>query len=647
MSLVMRSAPWGLLAAAVLSTVACKGDHTSGPLTPASVRATTPPTFTATVGSVVTPAPAVEVLASNGDPVPGVSVTFTVGAGSGAVQSAIVSTGSYGVATVGQWTLGTTAGQQRLTATVTGLPPVDFAVTVTAGGPTTIVPNANAPFPTSVQVGTAVTPRPSVKVTDAYANVVAGAAVVFSIQSGGGTITDRVATSDASGIATVGSWTVGIRPGTQTLRATLGEPAPNFTLDINANVVAGPPSQMVLAGGADQYARVNTVLPVPPSVQVLDSYSNPVIGGTVTFSPTGVSGSVTGGTATTDGLGVATLGSWTLGATEGVDSLYASASGLPPLPIYARVVPIAQFDIALRFLTPATTTQQAAFHRAVERWRDVVTGDLTDVPVSTPANLCGLGEPALNELIDDVLIYVSLDSIDGPGGILGAAAPCVTRSSNGLPVIGFMHFDTADLAMLEANSRLEAVILHEMGHALGIGTLWTNFNLLSGAGTSDPFFTGASGRQGFHDVGGDAYVGNPVPVENLGGSGTRDHHWRQSVLNTELMTGYTALSAGARSPLSLVTIGSLEDLGYAITPWGYDVFTLGIGLRSGAATPGRELLEAPPPHDPVAIDDNGRIIARTSSAVVASIVRRRIDLVRTAPRQLKLVTQSDRPPHVR
>jgi hypothetical protein len=76
---------------------------------------------------------------------------------------------------------------------------------------------------------------------------------------------------------------------------------------------------MVLEAGANQYARVNTVLPVPPSVQVTDQYNNPVIGGAVTFTPMGVSGSVSGGTSTTNGLGVAGVGSWTLGPAEGME----------------------------------------------------------------------------------------------------------------------------------------------------------------------------------------------------------------------------------------------------------------------------------------------------------------------------------------
>jgi hypothetical protein len=61
-----------------------------------------------------------------------------------------------------------------------------------------------------------------------------------------------------------------------------------------------------------------------------------------------------------------------------------------------------------------------------------------------------------------------------------------------------------------------------------------------------------------------------VPVENSGGAGTRDAHWRESVFNNELMTGY--LNSGT-NPLSRVTVASLADLGYQVDPNAADAFT--------------------------------------------------------------------------
>jgi hypothetical protein len=51
-------------------------------------------------------------------------------------------------------------------------------------------------------------------------------------------------------------------------------------------------------------------------------------------------------------------------------------------------------------------------------------------------------------------------------------------------------------------------------------------------------------------------------VENTGGSGTADAHWRESVFGKELMTGY--YNPGSPNPLSRVTVGAMADLGYLV-----------------------------------------------------------------------------------
>ena len=57
-----------------------------------------------------------------------------------------------------------------------------------------------------------------------------------------------------------------------------------------------------------------------------------------------------------------------------------------------------------------------------------------------------------------------------------------------------MRLDTDDLDSLETQGLLGDVILHEMGHVIGFGTLWDTKGLLEGAigsGGSDPHFVGA------------------------------------------------------------------------------------------------------------------------------------------------------------
>jgi hypothetical protein len=65
-----------------------------------------------------------------------------------------------------------------------------------------------------------VTVAPSVLVTDARANPVSGVDVRFAVASGGGSVSGASATTDASGIATLGSWILGTAVGENTLTAT-------------------------------------------------------------------------------------------------------------------------------------------------------------------------------------------------------------------------------------------------------------------------------------------------------------------------------------------------------------------------------------------------------------------------------------------
>ena len=252
------------------------------------------------------------------------------------------------------------------------------------------------------------------------------------------------------------------------------------------------------------------------------------------------------------------------------------------------------YNIALDFVSSISSTQQAAFEAAGARWDKVVTVGLPDTYASLSAGACGsvpnnssVGLPttAINQTIDDVRIDVWVGSIDGTGGILGQGGPCMIRSSDGLTLYGVMEFDAADLAYLEQNNLLQSTILHEMGHVLGIGTLWNSAGraLLTGAGTTNPRFVGLNAVREWHALGGN----NGVPVENCldasgnriagCGAGTEDGHWREAVFGNELMTGY--LNPGS-DPLSRMTIGSLQDLGYAVDYSQADAYALPAGAST-------------------------------------------------------------------
>jgi hypothetical protein len=145
------------------------------------------------------------------------------------------------------------------------------------------------------------------------------------VASGGGGATATTATTDADGIATVGSWTLGTTAGTNTLTATVAGLTPaTFT----ATGVPLAPASLTKQAGDNQTALPGTNVPIAPSVLVRDQHNNPVPNATVTFAVASGGGSITGGTATTNASGVATVGSWRLGNTPGTNTLTASVSGV-------------------------------------------------------------------------------------------------------------------------------------------------------------------------------------------------------------------------------------------------------------------------------------------------------------------------------
>lgn len=232
--------------------------------------------------------------------------------------------------------------------------------------------------------------------------------------------------------------------------------------------------------------------------------------------------------------------------------------------------PVSAFNIELSFLDgqqgmSLSASVREAFVKAQAAWERVIIGDLPDVNLRA-RQACFAESGAYAEgTIDDLRIFVVVKAIDGRNGVLGAAAPCLARSDNGLPFAGYMEFDSADLDRFAEEGRLHEVIIHEMGHVLGIGSLWSHFDLLVdpslGNTPLDTHFTGSRAIAAFDELGGQQYNGAKVPVENVGGQGTANGHWREDLLGNELMTSYMTNLEGV---LSTITVGSLEDLGYEV-----------------------------------------------------------------------------------
>jgi Leishmanolysin len=256
------------------------------------------------------------------------------------------------------------------------------------------------------------------------------------------------------------------------------------------------------------------------------------------------------------------------------------ASPAPPIltptaPIPAPIAPVSAptasgaYNIYLD-LVGIPSSDQAYFTGAKARWEGIITGDLTDRSSSSYSSLgTGCVYPAV---IDDLYICASYAYIDGPGNVLGFAGPRNIRNS-GLTITGEMTFESVDISLL--GGQLGDVILHEMGHVLGIGTLWEYVGV-AGPDSANCPYTGAHANAEYQAISGCAVV----PTENHGtpGDGTFCGHWDEQCLDNELMTGY--LTQGATTLLSRITIGSLEDLGYTVsysTADSYGTADLGVG----------------------------------------------------------------------
>ncbi len=340
---------------------------------------------------------------------------------------------------------------------------------------------------------------------------------------------------------------------------------------------------LTILSGDNQQGPVGSQLAIPLRVSARDRLNNPVAGAQVLFEVSSNGGTVSSVSVTTNAAGEAST-LWTLPNVASTSHMVtARVNETSAAPVVFSAIASAQttgaseFNIDLRFLSAITPSQQAIFNSAAARWKSIITGDLLPVTLNVGPGDCGGNSPAFNELVDDLVIFVSLEPIDEVGKTLGQAGPCRIRSGSLLPISGLMLFDVADIAALESNGILEAVILHEMGHVLGIGTLWplksllVNPSLPSNSGV-DTHFSGVNAIAAFDLIGGASYTGQKVPVENTqGAEGTRDAHWRESVFRNELMTGFVANGA---NPLSIVTVRSLQDLGYEVNAGAADPYFL-------------------------------------------------------------------------
>lgn len=154
----------------------------------------------------------------------------------------------------------------------------------------------------------------------------------FTVATGGGSVTPGSVLTDANGEART-KWVLGPTAPDQSLRAEVAGIDP---VTINATAIV--PTEIVIAQGNNQSARVSTILPTSVVVRVVGVNNTPIIGVPVAFQVTAGAGVITPQSALTNSFGEVSV-KWTLGPTAGINTVTASVANLSPAPVVATATP--------------------------------------------------------------------------------------------------------------------------------------------------------------------------------------------------------------------------------------------------------------------------------------------------------------------
>jgi hypothetical protein len=318
----------------------------------------------AVAGAAIAPAVTVLVQDALGNTVTSATNTVTLAIGSNPGGGTLGGTKSRaavnGVATFSDLSINAAGSGYTLTASGVGAPVTSSSFNITTGGATTIA--ANSATSQSATAGAAVTTRPSVKVTDASGNPVAGVAVTFAVTAGGGSVAGGSQTTNASGIATVGSWNVGATAG-QTNTVTATSPGLSGSpVTFNATAVAGSAGRLAIITQPPATAQSGAALSTQPVIQLEDVNGNPVSTSGIAITASIASGpggaTLTNPTDPTDATGRAVFNGLTLTGPSGAYTLSfggASVSSVTSTAIVVGSGAATQVDI----VTPPSTTAQS------------------------------------------------------------------------------------------------------------------------------------------------------------------------------------------------------------------------------------------------------------------------------------------------
>ena len=268
------------------------------------------------------------------------------------------------------------------------------------------------------------------------------------------------------------------------------------------------------------------------------------------------------------------------------------------------------FNITIEFTSDDTPDAYIdAFEDAVERWEEIITGDLDYAFVE------GYG------FVDDILIEVAVEDLEltfegVDQKILAISSVLDQRSdsasgSGALPTYSRIVINPQEVGTV---LNLDELVANTIGRALGFGSLWEEFGLvrdIDGVAT----YTGSNALREMAELSRDLN-GQNVLEDGEDGELAAEY-WDEDNLDQELMTSRVELRRpdnGAApfgrpdNPISELTVAAMQDLGYQVDYGEADQFFLRPGPLTSTVP---AMLET--------LDDGTEVLVRHARSLVTDL----------------------------
>jgi hypothetical protein len=241
----------------------------------------------------------------------------------------------------------------------------------------------------------------------------------------------------------------------------------------------------------------------------------------------------------------------------------------------AATAQAAPFAVDVRYLGKTlNAAQQATVREAAARVSALIASPFAPVTLDLPANSCDSNLPKLKEKVQRFFVFVRVTDLGEDK--YAEAAPCELHDDSYLPIYGVVDLNSNGLSELSKVDLLDTLI-HEMLHTLGVGTLWEADYRVSLSGDSDDknlikkvngkyYYTAPKALAAYQNLGGKVSAGIPLDADA--------GHWAGGTVCSEILSGDAGDYTGRLNPVSPLTLGALEDLGYRVNRAAASRYTL-------------------------------------------------------------------------